>query len=71
MSEYALMGLIAWISFLQVTTVYIFYKHSQELDKIYTHVMRFTIYADDLLERIKSLSDRISKLEKKKASHEG
>ncbi len=48
---------------------YLIYRKSKELNHIYTYVMRFTNYANELLERIKKLDDRIIKLEKKKASH--
>lgn len=41
---------------------YMFYRNSKEIDGLYTHVTRFTNYANELL-------DRITKLEEKKANH--
>lgn len=46
---------------------YTVYRNTKELDGLYTHVIRFTNYANDLLDRIKLLSDRIVELEKKES----
>lgn len=67
MNETGIFLIIAWLVIMNMGLIVICYRHQQEIDKFYTHFVRFSNLVEDFLERISKLSDRVRELERKES----